>query len=363
MSKIGKKMLFWILAVVIMPLGIISLTVFRLGKRILKEQIYSSLAVMADNVEAQTLSLLDAKINRTLDFSSDGFIHESLKTINGGPQRKNSTNALINHLVKNKKPVDKNILDIFVFDRKGRLAASTNAERFKKNLVEPEYFEQGKAGIVVGTIEKIHDERHISISAPLYSAPVLDKRGDGFLGVITISFKAIAIDNILTAKAAKLLDTQTAFGTFEKTARIYIVDKEKTIISSNNPDTIGRAANLNIVEHTLSSGKQTIQEFTDITGEENIGATTHLKKLNWVVIVSLPKKQMFAPIERLEFWAYFFILAGTTGAAAFTVIYARKLTLSLAKVSNAASRIASGNLDEHIKTIGEDEISKLGQNF
>ena len=74
----------------------------------------------------RVLCFLDARSGRVIDFSSDGFIKDSLETITrGGVHKDEAISALSRHLSTNKKPLDHYIVAIAVVDKEGKVIAST----------------------------------------------------------------------------------------------------------------------------------------------------------------------------------------------------------------------------------------------
>ena len=358
-SQIGKRMLFWTVVLVIIPLGITSLVVFYKGRQIVIDQAHSTLRTTASGIAAQILSLLDDKENRVLAFSSDEFIISSLEKINRQPKRTDPAAALNRYLKKEKAHIDRDILDIFVFDKEGKPVASTNSERLEKGLVEPAYFIGGKKGTFVETIDSLFGERHFTVSMPITGKPK-----NSFLGVISGSFKASAIDDILTGRIAKMRGAETVVeNIINRQGKMYIVDKDKTVISSGTPELFGVSADTGIVNRTLSTGKEIVMEFTGMDGGVKIGASTYIEP-GWAIIVSLPKKEVFAPVDKLALGAFPFILGGIMVVIMLTVVISRRITESASKVADAAGRIANGNLGEQIKIEGRvDELSQIGIAF
>ncbi len=109
-SRFGKRILFWVVIMVILPLGLLSFMVYRQGREIVKAQIYTILNVTADSVEAQILNFLDSKKSRITDFTSDGFIQSNLGLLAEQPRDTQTIKALNLHL-KNKASLDKGIIE------------------------------------------------------------------------------------------------------------------------------------------------------------------------------------------------------------------------------------------------------------
>ncbi len=358
MSLIGKRMLFWIIVLVIIPLVLLSLIVYYRGKQIVREQLYVTLRVTADSVEGQLLELINNKKDRVRDFSSDGFIRERLKEINKQSGRPDLVNLLNQHLTKNKKPLDNDILDIFIFDNKGRPVSGTNEERLKKGYFEPEYFFNGRQGIGIGTIESRYAKRHFAASMPL-----TDLSTDDFIGVIVVLFKASTVDNILTGKTAMLRGARTVFGNIADRARISVVDKDETVVSSSAPELVGRRLGTEMVKRTLA-GEEVTVGYTGVLGDRRVGASMYLKEPGWAVVVSFSEKEMLAPLNNLTLTALPFIFGGVIVIITITGAFTRSITRRALEASRAANRIAQGNFSERIKINGrKDEFTQFASSF
>src|SRR3972149_579503 len=105
-SQLGKRMLFWTVILVIIPLGITSLVVFYKGRQIVIDQAHSTLRTTASGIAAQILSLLDDKENRVRAFSSDEFIISSFEKINRFFFLKDPAPPLFPFLKKEKAHID-----------------------------------------------------------------------------------------------------------------------------------------------------------------------------------------------------------------------------------------------------------------
>ncbi len=358
MSRIGKRMFIWIIVLVIIPLVLLSLIVYHRGKQIVKEQIYVTLKVTADSVEAQLLELINNKKDRVRDFSSDGFIRERLKELNKQPGRPDLVNQLNQHLTKGKKPLDNDILDIFIFDNKGRPVSGTNEERLKKGNFEPEYFLNGRKGIGVGAIEARYAERHFGISAPLTDVSTGD-----FIGVITALFKASTVDNILTGKTAMLRGARTVFGNVNDRARISVVDKDETVVSSSAPELIGMRLGTEIVKRTLA-GEEVTGENTGVLGDRRVGASMYIKEPGWAVVVSFSEKEMLTPLNNLTITVLPFIFIGVIVIIVITGTFTRSITRRALEASSVAKKFAQGNLSERIRINGhDDEFTQFAVSF
>ncbi len=331
-----------------------SVVVYHQGKKIVKEHIYALLNITADSIEAQVLSLIEAKKNRLTDFASDGFIRSHLKKINERPDSAGLKTELRRHLVKNKAPLDKDIADIVIFNGKGMTVASTTADGKKRGNAGMGHYLAGKDGLSVGGAENLPDGRLFHVSAP-----ITGHNGNGLLGVITVGFNAAAIDDILANATSGRHGTKAVFGDLDL---IYIADSGKTIIASKDASLIGKKADTELLRRTLSEGKDVTAEFTGVFGDDMVGASTYVRETGWVVIASVSKKGIFAPVDNLSYAAFSLIAGGIIVVVAMTVLFAKKATTSIEEVAHFASRLTYGSLGERISIKGKkDEAAELGE--
>ena len=116
--------------------------VFYQSKNALEKQIFDDLQALASSKQGQIFAYLDGVESRTKDFSSDGFIRDSLRDIIN--TRSSDAAALLDrHLIYNKKSLDENIIGIFIIDGNGAIVSSTDSAEIGDNEADDEYFQQG----------------------------------------------------------------------------------------------------------------------------------------------------------------------------------------------------------------------------
>ncbi len=92
-----------------------------------KKNIFDQLEIATSELHNNVRIFLSGKEGRTVDFSSDGFIRDCTeKIVSKDSRREYNTNVLNNHLVTSKKPLDPDILAIFVIGLDGKVISSTD---------------------------------------------------------------------------------------------------------------------------------------------------------------------------------------------------------------------------------------------
>jgi hypothetical protein len=122
--SIKTKLLIFALSISLIPISIITTLYYFNARRTVERQTVSWLTAVAESKKIHTLSFLDSKKGRVIDFSSDGFIRDSLGIISGRETESDVASNLTRHLKMNKKSLDSQIASIAVLDINGRVVAS-----------------------------------------------------------------------------------------------------------------------------------------------------------------------------------------------------------------------------------------------
>lgn len=121
---------------------------------------------------------------RTVDFSFDVFIRDSLDIINRGNTltKKEAAIVLSEHLLKNKKPLDPHIMLIEVVNRHGKVVASTDETTIGRDISSQDAFAK--------VMDKIYNKPYIMQP---YFTPLLNTKGLDVCAPITYMGQVIGI--------------------------------------------------------------------------------------------------------------------------------------------------------------------------
>lgn len=167
-------------------------------RKTIEQEIQNKLLLLTDAKEGQLYAYLDSLESRTIDFSSDGFIGDSLKEIvDTGSD--SAVDALNEYLIKNKKPLDESLFCIMILDPNGKVVSSVFEEEIGNDESKTEQFIEGRKrvfiGEEVGEAESESEETMISVSAP-----ITDKNTGKLLGIIVNSFTTEKLGEILSGE-------------------------------------------------------------------------------------------------------------------------------------------------------------------
>ena len=136
-----NKILFWLLLPSILIATVTTVSCYLYTYKVVRKNIIDQLEITADDLHNKVRIFLSGKQGRTVDFSSDGFIRDCTEEIARKDNRREYyINALNTHLATNKKPLDPDILEVFVIDLDGKVISSTDVGLLGQDVSGETYF-------------------------------------------------------------------------------------------------------------------------------------------------------------------------------------------------------------------------------
>ncbi|MBO1224244.1 MAG: cache domain-containing protein, partial [Candidatus Scalindua sediminis] len=139
-GSMRRKLLFWLLVIVIIPSGLTGFFGYKIGQNILEEYVYKQLSITAEGIRDRIDSFLKIKKERVVDFGSDGFIRDQTERIGNYGKADSLMTDLSNYLAKNKVPLDVDILETFVMDMHGEIIASSKPQHIALKRSDADYY-------------------------------------------------------------------------------------------------------------------------------------------------------------------------------------------------------------------------------
>lgn len=256
--------------------------------KIFKEQINNYIASLAGSAAEQVNIFLQGKKERAIDFSSDGFIQNNLKSLKDNYNRE-TMQELSEHLIKNKIVVDKSFYEVFALDSNGKLVGTTNPKKeYGKDFAQEPIFLEGKQAPYVK--DYFYDEEYRRNGITI-SAPVL-KQGE-FVGVIVIKMSL-----------EELIEIVVKAGDFKEYGQIYLIDKNFLLAT---PSKFLRGENAGLGAQTVdtensrncfqesapghSTRSEPIFSFLNYKGEKVIGTHREIKGANWCLLTEIEEEK------------------------------------------------------------------------
>lgn len=239
-----------------------------------------------ENRAEQVRLFLEGKQNRVIDFSSDGFIKNSLYDIKNGKNTKETMEKLSYHLTVNKMPVDGQFYKVLALGINGVVVASTDKDSIGLDLAGDPVFLEGRNRPYVKNLsyDNISNVKSFALSAPV-------ARENEFVGVIVIKMLPDVLINIVAKE-----------NNFGKTIETYIINKDGYLIT---PSRFFKGENKGILTQIVDSGnakecsrdlakrkreqKNGPVAFIDYRGEKVIGGHYIIPEMNWCLLTEMDK--------------------------------------------------------------------------
>jgi methyl-accepting chemotaxis protein len=188
------------------------------------------------------------------------------------------------------------------------------------------------------------------------TAPIYDGNKN-FLGVVTADMSLNTIqENIKNIKVgmtgkAMLLGTDGMYlaGVSEELAmKIKVTEDKNTSIAKLGQD--------------ILQNKEGISYFEDENGK-NLVYYKQIPELGWNVVLSIPEKELYAPINKLLINIVILSLITCLVMTLAVSIFSRYITKNIKEVNNLSHAIADGDLTQTIQVRSENEIGAMGNDL
>ncbi|MEW5957339.1 MAG: GAF domain-containing protein [Chloroflexota bacterium] len=212
------------------------------------------------------------------------------------------------------------------------------------------YFEQGKLGLYYDSSSS--NDSQVAASAFLISTPVLDPETGELLAVLVARANLLDLGAIINE-----------LGGLEETSETYLVDLEQKIVSGsrlrNTPGQQVQSAGIK----TVLNRQNGVATYANYAGVEVTGAYHWLPRLGLGLLVEQEQWALMQPA-----WQSLFRNLGITGLALLPVIglgivLSRVIAGPLTSLTQIATAIAGGNLDQQLQINRDDEIGDLARAF
>lgn len=359
-SSLRNRLIFFSLCISLIPSAIITSIYYFNTRYILKKHVLDELTALADAKKQHIISCIEAKKERTRDFSSDGLITRKLMLFHrGGTLLGESVSALNRHLSRNKKTLDPDLLGIAITDTGGTIIASTNERFIGANIAisattTPD--SQKKPGVACIRVSPPHysfylNTNCISISMPIFSGTVQGK----ILGVI-VNCYSLDVLNRITTDRAKL----------GKTGEIYLVNKDKTMITESRfleDAPLKQVVDTEPVCMITDHGKEMMGIYPDYRNVPVVGASAYIAEYGWIVLAEIDKAEAFAPLKTIGLIALTIWIVCAVAVVGIGISFAFSIVKPINALKVAAEKFMAGGLEHRVNIPRSDEIGDLAHSF
>lgn len=343
------------LIIILLPIAVTFLRGYYQNKEHLVSHILRDITFVAEAYEGQVYLFLEMTTRRAEDFSSDGFIRDGLAKIVKGDTAAAAT--VSDHLIRNKKSLDKTIHDIYVTGLNGLVVSSTEPRAIGTDISSMDYFKEGRTThSVVETID-IHGMPAIAASVPL-----TDRKTGESIGVLTNFILLTELNKLLTGDMILEYGALTQHEGKRQTFDAYLVNNKKFFITESNQiddPPVDYVVDTNPVRACLEGSVEVTDVYVGLAGKEVIGASMCLPQFGWTLLLEMDAYVETASIREMFRDAVItgLIVIGLIGWLFF--LFLRNIIRPLETIANAAEMVGRGDYDIHIPVRTTDEIGVL----
>lgn len=348
------------------PLAIFGSIYVRNEEERIVSDTFSKLALLAESKETVILEYFKDIAQRTMDFSSDGFIRdETARIVRGGSAERGE--ALSRHLLVNKKPLEPTLAGIFILNENGIIIASTDPKDIGRNESYDQYFIEGRGKTTM--VRTDPGDVHFGVVSPfVVGVPLTDKDTHEFIGVIVTVFNPRLLEETLATNIVGRSDIELIAEGSAEALHVYVVDHEKNVILHPIRKEIDPSRDIDLktlpVVKCIDGGEEVLGEYIDHDGKEVLGASMCMEERGMVLIADLEKDVAVLPVDQARA-RFYFLMTGVVGLIIiFSFFASRMLTKPLRTLKESADIIRAGNLRHRVGILGTgDEIEELSRAF
>ncbi len=260
--------------------------------------------------------------------------------------------------LKDTAQIGKYTYDVFVLDPKGTIIAASDEEDIGKDKSNDPYFLGGKERIF---IKDAYISSHKQRKTLAFSAPILNKEGNRFLGVVVLRSSSEVLSQITTGR--------TGLG---ETGEVYLVNKDDYMISpSRFIDEVflkqkidpRHTEEVGDIKYFSTSLKDMIDIHRDYRGIEVLSVHAHIPEMDWKIFAEIDTEEAFAPVTQLTNTLILLLVIFLFIAVFISTFISRTITRPLRKLHEGTEEITKGNLDYKVGVLSSDEVGQLSRAF
>src|SRR3972149_2739834 len=358
--SLSYKLLLAILAI-LLPIGIIFLNGYKRIEKGLRDSTAKELNMLAEAFEDRLYQSIDMHKRRAIDFTSDGIIKEGVKQLS--KNEKSALTHIVNHLKKNKLPLDKSINNISLISSDGRVIASTHASMTGKDVSNRPFFIKGKQWPSIAETETdLSGLYELAVSAP-----ISDASSGKITGVLVNFIKFTELNDTITGGLHKkhypLVQHKTAK---KQTLETYLVNKDMLMLTDSifvKDAILRQKVDTLPVRECLNSNNEIYDFYRDYRGVMVAGASMCLPDLKWTLIVEIDEAEALGQLKKLKADAALAIIAILCITLIIFLVFYKETIGHIKKLAATAKEIANGNYNISIPVQTRDEVGDLTELF
>jgi len=356
-GSIKNKLVAIFLAISLVPMIAIGGLSYFSARNALGKTFIESLKAISQGREEALIRYLRTKQKVTRGFGSDLFIRTTTEKIEQKPADMAAlVDELSSYIKEDKEPVDPDIEVTHVIDLSGRIIASTDRSMIGLDKSHDDYFENGLKGVHV-------KDAYVSTAgtpAIAVSAPIRSRNTKNVIGVIVNRYSTKEL-NVITGNRDGMGES----------GETYVLTKDGYMVTDSRfeKDTfLKKKVDSEAVRLYQNQKKVMAGIYRDYRGQLVVGASNgdalnNESGIGWIIMSEIDAKEALAPASRLGSLILIIVLLITGLVIAVAFMISENIAKPIIELSNAASKVAEGDLAGTISIKSDDEIGLLAHSL
>ncbi len=365
-KSIRSKFTYWFLITSLIPLFIVSAVSYFYSTHLMTKRVFDQFGALNDSRKEHIKTFLKEKRERTVDFSTDGFIRDVVKKIVKKripyDEIEKQKSVLNKHLSDNKAPLDVDIIETLIIDLNGKVISSSIIESRDSDVSASDYFQEGKKSVYISkkchlsVLQQYRDSQNSRPSLKKHrnfltiAAPLKDRITHDILGVLANRIDIHALNKILLKRNG-----------FGKTGQSYLVGGDKVIITNyrcDKGDLHRRMLNNNCTRECLS-GNEGIIIYKNFHYVPVVRSYAWLEETGWALFTEMSVEEAFAPINKVR--NVVIIITAPIFALVFflSLLASKTVAKPIITVTESLKNISSEGQWKKISVVYNDELGVI----
>jgi diguanylate cyclase (GGDEF)-like protein/PAS domain S-box-containing protein len=360
--KIKKKLVVTFVSLALATLMVLGAIAYYSAQNALSGQVLDNLESVATTQKHRIESIIEQNLERLALVSSRTQLRISLKEYIAEPNQ--PSRDKMNRILGDAAVSISDLRGLFIQTLDGRIVASTDPTLIGQVHADADFFHAGLHGSRVDLfhLDQAHAHRHgpghlgIYLSGTLY----LDEQR---LGVLVID-----------ADASNIIESITDYHGLGETGETLLVRRNDAgdalflTPARFEPDsalkrTVPAGDLRSPFTRALLKQEQLLTDAVDYTGEAVIAVTRYIDDAGWGLVVQRRKSDAYAPIITLRRSLLLLIGLSAIAVVLASLYIAGTITRPITRLTEVATRISGGALDERAEVSTGDEVGILAQAF
>jgi GAF domain-containing protein/HAMP domain-containing protein len=352
-KSLTTRLIVYFLLLALVPLSIVGYVAYNIGEETLKRGILDHLSTAAILKEGEINRWLADKKRSTLLLAQTPIVRQYSKPLltesETSPDFLPAYKILGDYLtaVLAEEP---DFLEIFILtDVGGKVVLSTNKTHEGEYNVTSTYFTEGRKATYV---QNVYFSVFLGKTTMTIATPIKDETGQR-VGVLGIHINLDKMDEIMLER-----------GGLGATGETYLVDKYNVFVSE------ARFGGEDFPRGVHTEGIDTALQGNDGTGlYQNyrrvpvIGAYRWIEDRELALLAEIEQEEAFAPVRKLARVITLVGLGVIGGIVLIAYVSARQIAQPIVAITEAATKIAAGDLSQRAPVITKDEVGILANAF